>query len=110
MTKSVAVKFGSGDAFQNCVSYTNKQAPKPAGPMFGLDSSLLRPTRAVSAGMPFCANHAGAVGVSHAFMKSPSLNGFCCIDDGATGKVADGETVAEGFVVAEKRSNVRGAK
>jgi len=29
---------------------------------------------------------------------------------GATGKVADGETVAEGFVVAENRSNVRGAK
>jgi len=29
---------------------------------------------------------------------------------GATGKVADGETVAEGFVVCADRSNVRGAK
>src|SRR6516162_11789043 len=29
---------------------------------------------------------------------------------GETGKVADGETVADGLGVAEKRSNVRGAK
>src|SRR5215471_14782758 len=29
---------------------------------------------------------------------------------GETGEVADGETVAEGLVVAENRSNVRGAK
>src|SRR6516225_7577480 len=29
---------------------------------------------------------------------------------GETGKVADGETVADGLVVAENRSNVRGAK
>ena len=29
---------------------------------------------------------------------------------GETGKVADGETVADGLAVAEKGSNVRGAK
>src|SRR5581483_7737590 len=98
MTKSVAVKFGSGGAFQNCVLYRKRQAPRnPAGfacsrancssthsawpcSVGGVLSSLLRPYSAnmigVPDGMPFWANHAGSCWVSQLRISEPALNGL----------------------------------